>query len=911
MITPADSPMDIPARWHTVNATSDLQFERPHIRGKFIFVGDKKLYVRGVTYGTFRPDRSGDEFRDPEAVARDFCQMALHGINALRTYTVPPLWFLDLAQSHGLRVMVGLPWEQHITFLDDRARVRSIEERVREGVRSCAGHPAVLCYAIGNEIPASIVRWHGARKIQQFIKQLNRIAKSEDPHGLFTYVNYPSTEYLDLSFLDFVCFNVYLEDRERLTAYLARLQNIANDRPLIMAEIGLDSRRNGEARQAETLDWQIRTTFAAGCAGAFVFSWTDEWFRGGFEIEDWDFGLTTRDRQPKAALAAVSKAYNEIPFPAGADWPRVSVVVCSYNGARTIRECFEGLKNLHYPNYEVIVVNDGSKDRTAAIANEFEFRLINTANCGLSSARNTGWQSATGEIVAYIDDDAYPDPQWLTYLAATFMNTTYAAVGGPNIPPPGGGDVAECVANAPGGPVHVLVSDQEAEHIPGCNMAFRKECLEAIGGFDPQYRAAGDDVDVCWRLQQRGWALGFSPSAVVWHHRRNSIRAYWKQQKGYGRAEALLERKWPEKYNAMGHLTWNGRIYGQGLTQALSLRRSRIYHGVWGSAPFQSIYQPADNSMWSMCLMPEWFLIIGILIVLTGFGALWKPLLLAGALLLLATAAVVGQAAKSAAQACFTDEEGFGLKRIRLRVVTALLHIIQPLARLRGRITFGLTPWRQRGAIRLSMPRRRRTNIWSESWRSGEEWLGQLEVSLRKNGAVASRGSDFDRWDIAVRGGILGGARVRMAVEEHGAGKQLLRYESWSHYSKLALFGLGVTASLSTASASAQAWSVSAIFGAITLLIAWRVAMDCAAATGALLHALIAATELIQVPGSVRQKPGALGIVELGEALVLTSDQFLKFAEDAGASTLQRKENQLAHPKSIAAAAAAGRSVSS
>jgi GT2 family glycosyltransferase len=100
-------------------------------------------------------------------------------------------------------------------------------------------------------------------------------------------------------------------------------------------------------------------------------------------------------------------------------------------------------------------------------------------------------------------------------------------------------------------------------------MAFRKASLQAIGGFDPQFRVAGDDVDVCWRLQEQGWTLGFNPAAMVWHHRRNSVRAYWKQQQGYGKAEALLERKWPQKYNGAGHLTWAGRLYGKGLTRTL------------------------------------------------------------------------------------------------------------------------------------------------------------------------------------------------------------------------------------------------------------------------------------------------------------------------------------------------------
>ena len=69
--------------------------------------------------------------------------MRAAGINAIRTYTVPPRWFLDLAQQHGLYVMVGLPWEQHVAFLDERHRANEIEKRVRAAVSSCAGHPAI------------------------------------------------------------------------------------------------------------------------------------------------------------------------------------------------------------------------------------------------------------------------------------------------------------------------------------------------------------------------------------------------------------------------------------------------------------------------------------------------------------------------------------------------------------------------------------------------------------------------------------------------------------------------------------------------------------------------------------------------------------------------------------------------
>ena len=111
----------------------------------------------------------------------------------------------------------------------------------------------MLCFAIGNEIPAPIVRWYGRRRIERHLAQLCGAVKSESPESLVTYVNYPTTEYLELPFLDLFCFNVYLESQDHLQAYLARLHNLSGERPLLMAEIGLDSRRNGEDAQAASL----------------------------------------------------------------------------------------------------------------------------------------------------------------------------------------------------------------------------------------------------------------------------------------------------------------------------------------------------------------------------------------------------------------------------------------------------------------------------------------------------------------------------------------------------------------------------------------------------------------------------------------------------------------------------------
>jgi GT2 family glycosyltransferase len=814
------------------------------VAGKFLQRGDQKLWVRGVTYGTFRPDARGHPYPDPHVVATDFEAMAAHGFNAVRTYAVPPRWLLDLAHEQGLSVMVGVPWEQHVAVLDQPLRARDIERRVGEGVRACAGHPAVLCYAVGNEIPSSIVRWHGARRVERFLGRLAAVAHDADPGGLVTYVNFPSTEYLDPAGLDLVCFNVYLESQPRLEAYLARLQNLAGDRPLLMGEIGYDSRRHGEERQAEVLTWQVETAFGAGCAGAFVFAWTDEWHRGGHEIADWDFGLTRRDRRPKPALSRVGRAFADLPLPPAPRWPSISVVVCSYNGAATIADCLEGLQRLEYPDYEVIVVNDGSTDATARIARSYGARVISTPNHGLSAARNLGLMAARGEIVAYTDDDARPDPHWLTYLADAFLKTAHVGVGGPNIAPPGDGPIADCVANAPGGPVHVLLSDRVAEHIPGCNMAFRRQALEAIGGFDPRFRSAGDDVDVCWRLQDSGGTLGFHPGAMVWHHRRNSLRAYWGQQVGYGRAEALLEQKWPERYNAAGHVAWAGRLYGKGLAETVGSRRGRIYHGVWGSAFFQRLYERAPGTLASLPLMPEWYLFVLVLGLLGGLGALWAPLRLVWPLLAAAVGLPVLQAARAASRARFSSAPATRADRARLVLLTAALHLVQPAARLVGRLRHGLTPWRYASVARFETPLPRRLSVWSERWQSAEEWLTAAETGLRTAGRRVARGSAWDRWDLEVSGGLLGSARLRMAVEEHGAGRQLLRFGAWPRCSAMTGGSLALLALLAIVAAVGQAWIPALVFAAGWLALVVSSLYESGRALGAMLQTLAALADV-------------------------------------------------------------------
>ena len=798
---------------------------RISVKGKFLFAGDEKFLVKGVTYGAFKPDETGNEYHDLDKIDRDFAAMAASGLNTVRIpHTMPPRELLDIAGRHGLKVMVGLSAEQYVGHLLDRnGKGPDVAQLVRQKVRTVAGHPALLCYALGNEIPAPMVRWLGPARVERYLHDIFRAARSEDPAGLITYVNYPTTEYLRLPFLDLSCFNVYLESPKLLGAYLARLQNLVGDIPLVMSEVGLDSLRNGEQKQADVLEWQIQTVFAAGCAGAVIFSWTDEWFRAGEFVGDWAFGLTDAQRRPRPALKSVQTAFGNVPFGPLPQATRFSVIVCTHNGARTLRDCLEALTRLAYPNFEVIVVNDGSTDETPRIAGEYEFRLITTENLGLSNARNLGLNAATGAIVAYIDDDAYPDRDWLSYLAHSFDHSSHVGIGGPNLDPPGDGFIAECVANAPGGPVHVLLTDEIAEHIPGCNMAFRKEALQAIGGFDTRFRVAGDDVDVCWRLQQRGWTLGYNPAATVWHHSRNSIRTYWRQQRGYGKAEALLEVKWPVKYNSAGHHTFQGKIYGKGFGHVLGLRQ-RVYHGVWGSAPFQGLHHQAPGILLSLPTMPEWYLIIGFLALLVILGCSWPPLLATFPLLILAMALSVMQALRGARRASFHTLENGSSLTLRLRLVTAFLHLMQPLARLVGRIGHGLVFWRQRGTTGIAFPRRKEFATWTEDWTEPTERVNDILNELQSNRAIVVCGDEYARWDLEVRGGMFGAARLLMAVEDHGAGAQYVRLRAWPHHRPTARVVPVIFAILTCLAIAGGGWAAAGAFAGLLALVAlWTI----------------------------------------------------------------------------------------
>lgn len=749
--------------------------ERIGIRGMFFHEGDRKFFVRGLTYGPFRPNKDGNPFPDPNHFQRDLDLLREVGANTLRLYHTPPPWLREKTEEAGLRLLVGVPWSQHVRFLDSRVMRAEIRNRVRTTAKDLRGTPNLLGILIGNEVPPQVVRWYGAEKVAAFLASLAQDVKEVDPTALVSYANFPTTEYLEVRALDFHSFNVYLHDETAFRRYISRLQNLADFRPLLLTEFGADSVREGEEEQARIISNSVRVGLESGCAGTVVFSFTDEWHTGTFEVEDWHFGVVRRDRSHKPAFHALKRAYHADTPPLPSWCPKVSVVVCAYNAERTMEECLSSLTRLNYPDYEVVVIDDGSTDATRAIAERYpQYRLVSRENRGLGESRNDGIRESTGEIVAFTDSDCAVDPDWLTFLVHRLALGSFAAVGGPNLPPPETDWVAECVARSPGGPTHILLTDWEAEHVPGCNMAFLRGPLVEVGMFDPVYRTAGDDVDICWKLQNAGYKVGFAAAALVWHRRRHTVSAYLKQQRGYGQAEALLYFQHPFRFNRLGHSRWLGRIYSDLGPGILVRRRPVVYGGPFGSALFQTLYEAPSSLLRYLPATLEWN---GVMLGLLGAWAISTAGDDTSLLMLGAGGAMFGLSVTQAlVNAMETDVSG--LPRLRARLLIAYLHYVGPLLRSVERLRH-----RIRGMSRIEpahvheepqrvevnwLRRRLEIAFWTETGVDKDSCVGALVEFLEPRKYVLVLDNGWNSWDFQVHRGPWVRVEVKVLVEDHG-----------------------------------------------------------------------------------------------------------------------------------------------
>jgi GT2 family glycosyltransferase len=753
--------------------------------GKFFRLGADKFYVKGVTYGPFALDSEGHPFPSREQVEKDFRQMLDLGANCVRIYHVPPKWFLDLALLCGLKVFLDVAWPKNISFDGDDEILKAAHYAVRHAAQQCGNHPAIFAISVVNEFPPDLVRFIGKDKVEDLIDDLVRIVKEEAPTCLVTFANFPTTEYLRPREIDFVCFNVYLHNEQVFRNYLARLQNIAGEQPLMLGEYGIDTHQeHTEESQTEILTAHVKAVFEEGLVGTFIFSFTDEWVTNGYRIDNWSFGLTRADRTPKPSFDAIKAIFKKVPQTFDGELPSMSVIICSYNGASTTESCLRSMERLRYPGQmEVIFVDDGSTDDTQEILKMFPWvRNIKQKNMGLSYARNVGMHEARGEIIIYTDSDCEADEDWLYYLAVAMKRGGHIGMGGPNLIPDEGSWVADCVGLSPGGPTHVMIDDRTAEHVPGCNMAYYTYAARQVNGFDRQFRKAGDDVDFIWRLQNAGYSIGFAPAAQVWHYRRNTVKAYLKQQRGYGEAEALLKYKHPDHFNTLGASHWRGKIYG-GEEIGVRIGGDVIYHGVFGTGLFQTIYRRPASMLAMMMMSIEWHLLAAFVTIL---GLAFTPLLWVAVVMFMTPIAL---AIVAAAQAPMPKH-----KHWLTRPLIAYLHYRQPISRGWARYSVRLkhkvmrVKTEARGYKRdhdlpFDPADHRTLRYWS-SHNDRVHLLQEITGEVKSAGWRMRLDSGWGGWDMEIYGSRYVKVRLLTASEHHDGRGMLTRVRVETSMSK-------------------------------------------------------------------------------------------------------------------------------
>lgn len=226
---------------------------------------------------------------------------------------------------------------------------------------------------------------------------------------------------------------------------------------------------------------------------------------------------------------------------------KLSVVIPVYNGERTLERALQAVLAVRCPPHEleVVVVDDGSTDQSAALAARYPVKVIRQSNGGPAKARNAGWRSSSGEIVLFTDSDCIPEPAWASCLIAGFSSGEVGAVGG-----------SYEIANPESPLARFIHAEIIYRHrrmpdyvkaVGTYNLAVRRRVLEELGGFDESYpRASGEDNDLSYRIQKRRYRIAFRAGCRVAHHHPEKWRPYLRTQFTHACWRTRLYRSHPE-----------------------------------------------------------------------------------------------------------------------------------------------------------------------------------------------------------------------------------------------------------------------------------------------------------------------------------------------------------------------------
>ena len=225
----------------------------------------------------------------------------------------------------------------------------------------------------------------------------------------------------------------------------------------------------------------------------------------------------------------------------------VSVIIPVYNGRQTLPACLEALQRQTHPPTEVIVVDDGSTDDTAAIAAQFGVMVLAQAKAGPAAARNRGAQAATGDILLFTDADCVPATDWVERMLAPFANPTVVGAKG-EYHTRQRELVARFVQQEYQDRYDRMAARSQIDFVDTYSAAYRRYVFLAAGGFDRTFPTASvEDQEFSFRLAEQGYRLVYVPGAVVYHRHDRTVGDYVRRKYRIGFWKALVTRRYPAK----------------------------------------------------------------------------------------------------------------------------------------------------------------------------------------------------------------------------------------------------------------------------------------------------------------------------------------------------------------------------
>jgi len=231
--------------------------------------------------------------------------------------------------------------------------------------------------------------------------------------------------------------------------------------------------------------------------------------------------------------------------------PTVSIVVPVRNGAATIGELLESLLKIDYDSsrLEIVVVDGNSTDRTREIVAKYPVKLLIQEGEGLNGGRNTGIRNSRGEIVAFTDADCVVPKDWINKIIEDFKDAQVGCAGGSS---KGLYDnfLSQYADNSVFPTQRIFKKRQKLDMIKlfsnspvGSNMAFRRDALKKVGGFDEGIRYGFDEDELVERVCEAGYKMVLDPEVFVWHKHRSTLKALLKQNINFGRGGGILLKK--------------------------------------------------------------------------------------------------------------------------------------------------------------------------------------------------------------------------------------------------------------------------------------------------------------------------------------------------------------------------------